>query len=99
MWIVSSEISTTRNNDEDKKNLAEKVAVVPSESKGISAAIARLMRRRSVIDIVERFPDETRTARGAGNEEFPPVDERRGRSGHYPFNRMNSKASTVRSNQ
>ena len=38
-----------------KKNLAEKVAVVPSESKGISAAIARLMRRRSVIDIVERF--------------------------------------------
>jgi hypothetical protein len=38
-----------------KKNLAEKVTVVPSESKGIGAAIARLMRRRSVIDIVERF--------------------------------------------
>ena len=38
-----------------KKNLAEKVAVVPSESKGIGAAIAKLMRRRSVIDIVERF--------------------------------------------
>jgi hypothetical protein len=37
------------------KNLAEKVPVVPSESKGIVAAIARLMRRRSVIDIVERF--------------------------------------------
>ena len=37
-----------------KKNLAEKVAVVPSESKGIVAAIAKLMRRRSVIDIVER---------------------------------------------
>jgi len=37
------------------KNLAEKVAVVPSESKGIVAAIAKLMRRRSVIDIVERF--------------------------------------------
>ncbi len=37
------------------KNLAEKVAVVPSESKGIGAAIAKLMRRRSVIDIVERF--------------------------------------------
>ena len=37
------------------KNLAEKVAVVPSESKGIGTAIAKLMRRRSVIDIVERF--------------------------------------------
>ena len=37
------------------KNLAEKVAVVPSESKGIGAVIAKLMRRRSVIDIVERF--------------------------------------------
>jgi hypothetical protein len=36
------------------KKLVEKVAV-PSESKGICAAIARLMRRRSVIDIVERF--------------------------------------------
>ena len=37
------------------KKLVEKVAVVPSESKGIGAAMARLMRRRSVIDIVERF--------------------------------------------
>ena len=37
------------------KNPAEKVPVVPSESKGIVAAIAKLMRRRSVIDIVERF--------------------------------------------
>ena len=37
-----------------KKN-AEKVAVVTGESKGIGAAIAKLMRRRSVIDIVERF--------------------------------------------
>jgi len=36
------------------KKLVEKVAV-PSESKGICGAIARLMRRRSVIDIVERF--------------------------------------------
>jgi len=49
------------------KNLAEKVAVVPSESKGIVAVIAKLMRRRSVIDIVERFSDATRTARGARN--------------------------------
>ena len=33
----------------------KKLAVVPGESKGIGAAIAKLMRRRSVIDIVERF--------------------------------------------
>ncbi len=37
------------------RNVTEKVAVVPSESKGIGASIAKLMRRRSVIDIVERF--------------------------------------------
>ena len=37
------------------KSLAEKVAVVPGESKGIGAAIDKLIRRRSVIDIVERF--------------------------------------------
>ena len=37
------------------KKLVEKVAVVPSESNGICAAIARLMTRRSVVDIVERF--------------------------------------------
>jgi len=37
------------------KNLVEKLAVMPGESKGIGAAIAKLMRRRSVIDIVERF--------------------------------------------
>jgi hypothetical protein len=37
------------------KKIVEKVAVVPSESKGIRAAIGKLMRWRSVIDIVERF--------------------------------------------
>ena len=37
------------------KKLVEKLAVVPGESKGIGAAIAKLMRRRSVIDVVERF--------------------------------------------
>jgi short-subunit dehydrogenase len=37
------------------KKLVEKLAVVPGESKGIGAAIAKLMKRRSVIDIVERF--------------------------------------------
>ncbi len=39
----------------ETKKLVEKVAVVPSEAKGVGAAIAELMRRRSVIDIVERF--------------------------------------------
>ena len=34
-----------------EKNLS----VVPGESRAIWAAIAKLMRRRSVIDIVERF--------------------------------------------
>ena len=34
-----------------EKNLS----VVPGESRGIWTAIAKLMRRRSVIDIVERF--------------------------------------------
>jgi hypothetical protein len=38
-----------------KTKKLEKVAVVPSEAKGIGAAIAKLIRRRSVIDIVERF--------------------------------------------
>lgn len=37
------------------KKLAKKVAVVSGESKGIGAAIAKFMRRRSVIDIIERF--------------------------------------------
>ena len=37
------------------KKPVEKVAVALSESKGIGAAIAKLIRRRSVIDIVERF--------------------------------------------
>ena len=64
-----------------EKNLS----VVPGESRGIWAAIAKLMRRRSVIDIVERFQTKQRTPRGAGNQEFPPVDQRRGRSGHYPL--------------
>jgi hypothetical protein len=63
MWIVNStqgrvytvfKNPTTKGITMKTKNLVEKVAV-PGESKGICAAIARLMRRRSVIDIVERF--------------------------------------------
>ena len=64
MWIVNSaqgrvytvfKNPTTKGITMKTKKLVEKVAVVPSEPKGICAAIARLMKRRSVIDIVERF--------------------------------------------
>ena len=64
MWIVNSaqgrvytvfKNPTTKGITMKTKKLLEKVAVVPSEPKGICSAIARLMRRRSVIDIVERF--------------------------------------------
>ena len=70
MWIVNSaqgrlytvfKNPTTKGITMKTKKLVEKVAVVPSEPKGICAAIARLMRRRSVIDIVERF--QTKHAR------------------------------------
>ena len=37
------------------KKPAGEVTVVTGASKGIAAAIARLIRRRSVVDIVERF--------------------------------------------
>jgi hypothetical protein len=64
MWIVNSaqgrvytvfKNPTTKGITMKTKKLVEKLAVVPSESKGICAAIAKLMRRRSVINIVERF--------------------------------------------
>src|SRR2546430_14291317 len=64
MWIVNSaqgrvytvsKNATTKGITMKTKKLVEKLAVVPGESKGIGAAIAKLMRRRSVIDIVERF--------------------------------------------
>jgi type III secretory pathway component EscU len=63
MWIVKSaqerlytvfKNPTTKGITMKTKKL-EKVAVVLSEAKGVGAAIAKLMRRRSVIDIVERF--------------------------------------------
>ena len=64
MWIVKSaqervytvfKNPTTKRMTMKTKKLVEKLAVVPSEPRGICAAIAKLMRRRSVIDIVERF--------------------------------------------
>src|SRR6267378_7519554 len=84
-----------RNNHEDKKTRRKSRC-------GARRIEGNLRRHRQTYETAQRyryrrtFPDETRTARGAGNEEFPPVDERRNRSGHYPFNRMNSKASTQR---
>ena len=64
MWIVNSaqgrvytvfKNPTTKGITMKTKKLVEKVAVVPSQAKGVGAAIGKLMRRRSVIDIVERF--------------------------------------------
>ena len=63
MWIVKSARervytvvkSTTLKGITMKTKKLEKVAVVPSEAKEVSAAIAKLMRRRSVINLVERF--------------------------------------------
>src|SRR5437870_5086240 len=64
MWIINSaqghvytvfKNPTTKGITMKTKNLVEKVAVVPGQSNGVGAAIRKLMRRRSVIDIVERF--------------------------------------------
>jgi len=75
MWIVKSarerlytvvKNPTTKGITMKTKKL-EKVAVAPSESKGIGATIAKLMRRRSVINIVKRFQTQHGTARGTRN--------------------------------
>ena len=61
MWIVKSaqeHVYTVFKNPTMKgmtMKTEKNLAVVPSESRGICAAIAKPMRRRSVIDIVERF--------------------------------------------
>lgn len=61
MWIVKSaqeHVYTVFKNPTMKgmtMKTERNLAVVPGESRGICAAIAKLMRRRSVIDIVERF--------------------------------------------
>src|SRR6267143_203847 len=80
-----------RNNHEDKKTRRKSRC-------GAKRIEGNLRRHRQTHETAQRyryrrtFPDETRTARGTGNEEFPPVDERRDRSGHYPFNIMNFKS-------
>jgi hypothetical protein len=61
MWIVKSvqeHVYTVFKNPTMKgmtMKTERNLAVVPREPRGIWAAIAKLMRRRSVIDIVERF--------------------------------------------
>ena len=54
------------------KKLAEKVAVGTGASKGICAAIAKLMRRRSVIDIVERFQTKHALQKELETKNFHP---------------------------
>ena len=61
MWIIKSArepVYTVFKNPTVKGMMMKpekNLSVVPGESRGIWAAIAKLMRRRSVIDIVERF--------------------------------------------
>ena len=61
MWIIKSaqEPVYTVFKNPTMKGMTMKpeknLSVVPGESRGIWAAIAKLMRRRSVINIVERF--------------------------------------------
>jgi short-subunit dehydrogenase len=54
------------------KKLAGKVAVETGSSKGICAAIAKLMRRRSVIDIVERFQTKHALQKELETKNFHP---------------------------
>jgi short-subunit dehydrogenase len=54
------------------KKLAGKVAVGTGASKGICAAIAKLMRRRSVIDIVERFQTKHALQKELETKNFHP---------------------------
>jgi hypothetical protein len=61
MWIVKlarEPVYTVFKNPTTKgitMKTEKNLAVVPRESRGIWAGIAKLIRRRSVIDIVERF--------------------------------------------
>jgi hypothetical protein len=61
MWIVKSAqepVYTVFKNPTTKgmtMKTEKNLAMVPRESRGIGAVIAKLMRRRSVIDIIERF--------------------------------------------
>jgi hypothetical protein len=82
MWIVNSaqghvytvfKNPTTKGITMKTKKLAEKVAVVPSESKGICAAIGKLIRRRSVIDIVERFQTKHALQEERETKNFHPL--------------------------
>jgi hypothetical protein len=85
MWIVNSaqgrlytvfKNPTTKGITMETKKLVEKVAVVPGEAKGVGAPIAKLMRRRSVIDIVERFQTKYALQEERETENFHPSTNR-----------------------
>ena len=91
MWIIKSArepVYTVFKNPTMKGMMMKtekNLSVMPGESRGIWAAIAKTYETAQCYRHRRTFPDETRTHRGVGNEEFPPVDERRGRYGHYPL--------------
>jgi hypothetical protein len=78
MWIVKSaqEHVYTVFKTPTKKGMMMKteknLSVAPSESKGICAAIAKLMRRRSLIDIVERFQTKHALQEERETKDFHP---------------------------
>ena len=78
MWIVKSArepVYTVFKNSTTKGMImkTEKNRTIkPSESRGIWAAIAKLMRRRSVIDIVERFQTKHALQEGRETKNFHP---------------------------
>ena len=55
MWIVKLTLRRPDTQEMNTRILPGEVAVVTKASKRICAVISKLMRRRSVIDIVERF--------------------------------------------
>jgi NAD(P)-dependent dehydrogenase (short-subunit alcohol dehydrogenase family) len=71
------------------KKLAAEVAVVTGESKGIGAAIARLMKRRNVINIIERFQTQHALQEERG------VPDKNGMSGNSIFETEEVRVSTI----
>jgi len=85
MWIVNStqgraytvfKNPTTKGITMKTEKLVEKVAVVPSEAKGLGAAIGEFMRRRSVIDIVEGFQTKHALQEEQETKNFHPAMNR-----------------------
>jgi hypothetical protein len=94
MWIINSAQGRlyTVSKNPTTKGMTMKDNKTRRKSRGGAKRIeGNLRRHRQTYETAQcyryrrTFPDETRTARGAGNEELSPVDERRDRFGHYPF--------------